>query len=56
MVITLTDIEGGANGRFVYLMNADLEESLCVGIKIDITCHIVDYGVDDSDKYTALVV
>ena len=50
MVRTLTDIESGANGRFVYLMKADIEESLCGGIKIDITCPIVDDGVDDSDK------
>ena len=50
VVRTLTDIEGGANGRFLYLMNVDIEESLCGGIKRDITCPIVDDDVDDSDE------
>ena len=36
-------------------MNADIEESLCGGIKRDITCLIVDDGFDNSDEYTALV-
>ena len=50
VVRTLTYIEGGAKGRFVYLMNANLEESLCGGIKRDIIFPIVDNGVYDSDK------
>ena len=52
---TLTYIEGSANGRLLYLMNADIEDSLCGGIKRDITFPIVDYGVDNSYEYTALV-
>ena len=49
LVIKLTDIEGGANGRFLYLTNANLEESLYCGIR-EIPCLIFDDGIDDSDE------